>query len=127
MGIIKSFVSNVRSIPFSSWKILFILSSIYALVACAESMIIPAIPDIIDDFDIQYNDSAWILNAFFISGAVMTPITGQLSDVYGKKRILLIIISIYVSGVILGGISNSWLIFLVARALQGIGLSMTVN
>ena len=126
MGIIKSLVSNVRSIPFSSWKILFILSSIYALVACAETMIIPAIPDIIDDFDVQYDDSAWILNAFFISGAVMTPITGQLSDVYGKKRILLIIISIYLSGVILGGVSNSWLIFLVARALQGIGLSMTI-
>lgn len=56
MGIIKSLVSNVRSIPFSSWKILFILSSIYALVACAETMIIPAIPDIIDDFDVQYDE-----------------------------------------------------------------------
>jgi MFS family permease len=89
-------------------------------------MIIPAIPDIIDDFDVQYANSAWILNAFFISGAVMTPITGQLSDVYGKKRILLIIISIYGLGVILGGVSYSWPIFLVARALQGIGLSMTI-
>ena len=126
MEIIKSIVSNVRSIPFSSWKILFILSSIYAIVACAETMIIPAIPDIINDFDVQYDDSAWILNAFFISGAVMTPITGQLSDVYGKKRILLIIISIYGLGVILGGVSYSWPIFLVARALQGIGLSMTI-
>jgi hypothetical protein len=38
MGIIKSIVSNVRSIPFSSWKILFILSSIYAIVACAETL-----------------------------------------------------------------------------------------
>ncbi|HZD36854.1 MAG TPA: hypothetical protein VE130_16735, partial [Nitrososphaeraceae archaeon] len=70
---IKSIVNSVSSIPFSSWRILLILSSISAMGVCAETMIIPAITDIIDDYDVQYDDSSWILNAFFISGAVMTP------------------------------------------------------
>jgi MFS family permease len=39
--------------------------------------------------------SSWILTAYLVSGAVMTPIAGKLSDIYGKKRILLIIMAIY--------------------------------
>ena len=64
------------------------------------------------------------MNAFLISGVAMTPISGQLSDVYGKKRVLLIMVIIYGVGVLIGGFSNSWLIFLLARVLQGIGISI---
>ncbi|MDQ6865852.1 MAG: hypothetical protein M3044_18745, partial [Thermoproteota archaeon] len=38
-----------------------------------------------------------------IAGAVMTPIAGKLSDIYGKKKIVLIIMCIYTIGVALGG------------------------
>ena len=52
-------------------------------------MLLPAIPDIIRDFHINYSTSSWILTAYLISGAVMTPIAGKLSDIYGKKKILI--------------------------------------
>ena len=51
-----------------------------------ETMLIPAIPYLINDFEISYNTSSWILTAYLVAGAVMTPIIGKLSDVYGKKR-----------------------------------------
>ena len=54
----------------------------------------------------------------------MTPIAGKLSDVYGKKKMLLIIMIIYGVGVSAAGFSNSIIFMLVARAIQGIGLSM---
>jgi MFS family permease len=44
-----------------------------------ETMLLPAIPDIIRDFKISYNTSTWILTAYLISAAVMTVIDGQLS------------------------------------------------
>ena len=52
-----------------------------------ETMLIPAIPYLIDDFEISYNTSSWILTAYLVAGAVMTPIIGKLSDIYGKKDI----------------------------------------
>ena len=73
---------------------LAILSSIGLITMHAETMLLPAIPDIIRDFHINYSTSSWILTAYLISGAVMTPIAGKLSDIYGKKKILLIIMII---------------------------------
>jgi MFS family permease len=112
---------NVQGKP---WVTLAILSSIGLISMHAETMLLPAIPDIISDFHINYSTSAWILTAFLISGAVITPIAGKLSDVYGRKKILLIIMIIYTIGVTLGGLSFSISSLLAARIIQGVGLAM---
>ena len=69
-----------------AWKILSLLGIIAIMVMYAETMLIPAIPDIITDLNISFGTSSWILTAYLISGAVMTPICASLSDIYGKKR-----------------------------------------
>jgi MFS family permease len=48
-------------------------------------MLFPAIPDIINNFNINYDASSWILSGYLITAAVMAPIAGKLSDTYGKK------------------------------------------
>jgi MFS family permease len=111
-------------IPASAWKTLAILSCVATMVMYAETMLIPAIPDLIKYFDVSYSMSSWILTAYLISGAVMTPIAGKLSDHYGKKKILLIIMVIYVVGVSIAGLATNIVFMLIARAIQGIGLSM---
>src|SRR5436190_21868593 len=95
--------SNSVSVPASAWKVLAILSCIATMVMYAETMLIPAIPDLIRDFHVSYSMSSWILTAYLVSGAVMTPIAGKLSDIYGRKKILLIIMVIYAVGVSLSG------------------------
>jgi MFS family permease len=94
------------------------------MVMYAETMLIPAIPDLIKDFGVSYSMSSWILTAYLVSGAVMTPIAGKLSDIYGRKKILLIIMMIYALGVCLAGFSSNIYFMLMARAIQGIGMSM---
>jgi MFS family permease len=89
-----------------------------------ETMLIPAIPHMIEDFDISYITSSWILTAYLIAGAVITPIIGKVSDIYGKKKILLILIVIYSLGTLLGGLSYNISALLFARIIQGIGLAM---
>lgn len=116
--------SSSVKIPASAWKTLAILSCVATMVMYAETMLIPAIPDLIKYFDVSYSMSSWILTAYLISGAVMTPIAGKLSDHYGKKKILLIIMVIYVVGVSIAGLATNIVFMLIARAIQGIGLSM---
>ena len=73
---------------YSNWKlVLAILSCIGIVVMIDETMILPAIPDLIHQFDITYGTSIWILSSYLIAGAVMTPIAGKLSDLYGRKKI----------------------------------------
>jgi MFS family permease len=111
-------------IPLYAWKVLAILSCIATMVMYAETMLIPAIPTLIKDFHISYGLSSWLLTAYLISGAVMTPIAGKLSDIYGRKKMLLIIMAIYAGGVITGGFAINIYTLIITRAVQGFGMAM---
>lgn len=101
-----------------------ILSSIALITMYGETMLIPAIPNLVKDFEITYNTSSWILTSYLITGAVMTPIVGKLSDTYGKKKVLMIIMVIYLIGTLLGGISTNIMAMIISRIIQGIGIAM---
>lgn len=106
------------------WRTLIILSCLGLIVMFDETMILPAIPDFIRNFNISYSTSSWILASYIIAGAVMTPIAGKLSDIYGKKKMLLIVMAIYAAGILSGRFSHSIEIMIAARAAQGVGMAM---
>jgi MFS family permease len=118
------FSTSSVKIPAYAWKMLAILSCIATMVMYAETMLIPAIPDLINDFHVSYSISSWILTAYLIAGAVMTPIAGKLSDIYGRKKTLLVIMVIYAIGVSLAGFASDIYFMIFARVIQGIGMSM---
>ena len=89
-----------------------------------ETMLLPALPQLIHDFNLSYNTSSWILSAYLVAGAVMTPVSGKLSDMYGKKRIMIILILIYTVGLIISPFSSNFVMLLISRILQGIGISV---
>ena len=108
----------------STWITLAILGSTILITMYGETMLLPAISDIIRDFDISYSTSSWILTAYLISGAVMTPIAGKLSDIYGRKKMVLVIFVIYIVGIAIGGLSTNIYTLILARIIQGVGISM---
>src|SRR5215210_5646871 len=54
----------------------------------------------------------------------MTPIGGKLSDIYGKKKILLIVMAIYAVGIMAGRFATNIEFMLAARVAQGVGMAM---
>ncbi|CAN5647451.1 MFS transporter [soil metagenome] len=115
---------RTEKIHESTWITLAILGSTILITMYGETMLLPAISDIIRDFDISYSTSSWILTAYLISGAVMTPIAGKLSDLYGRKKMVLVIFIIYIVGIAIGGMSTNIYTLIFARIIQGIGISM---
>ena len=110
---------------YSNWKtVLAVLSCLGVVVMFDELMILPAILDLIHRFNITYSTSIWILSSYIIAGAIMTPIAGKLSDLYGRKKILLIIMTIYSLGLISGRFSTNIEFMIVSRIAQGIGIAM---
>nr|WP_294804791.1 MFS transporter [uncultured Nitrososphaera sp.] len=107
----------------SAWFTLGILSSTLLVVFFSETMLLPAIPEIMQDFNIPYGTAAWIFSAYLIVAAVMTPIAGRMSDLYGKKKVLLILLATYVVGTAAGGFSNNIVFLLASRIIQGVGLA----
>ena len=111
-------------IPRSAWKTLAILSSIATLVMYTETMLVPSLPNIMSEFNLSYSLSPWILTTYLIVGAVMTPVTSSLAEIYGKRKILLVVMGVYAVGVALGGLTTDFYSFIIARGMQGVGMSM---
>lgn len=116
---------NNKSVTVSrnAWFTLAILSSTLLTVFFSETMLLPAIPEIIQDFNIPYGTAAWIFSAYLIVAAVMTPVAGRLSDLYGKKKVLLILLTIYIAGLTAGGFADNISFLLATRIIQGVGLA----
>ena len=106
-----------------AWFTLGILSSTLLTVFFSETMLLPAIPEIIQEFKITYGTAAWIFSAYLIVAAVMTPVAGRLSDLYGKKKVLLTLLAIYIAGLAAGGFADSISFLLATRIIQGVGLA----
>ncbi|MEO9295523.1 MAG: MFS transporter [Nitrososphaera sp.] len=114
---------RVKAATKSPWLVLGILSSTLLAVMFSETMLLPAIPEIMRDFSVPYSTSAWVFSAYLIVAAVMTPIAGKLSDIYGSKRVLLVLLALYVAGVVAGGFSTNIVFLLATRAMQGVGFA----
>src|SRR5919106_2155046 len=106
-----------------AWLTLGILSSTLLVVFFSETMLLPAIPEIMKDFNIPYGTAAWIFSSYLIVAAVMTPIAGKMSDLYGKKKVLLLLLSMYAVGIVAGGFSDNISSLLASRIIQGVGLA----
>jgi MFS family permease len=86
-------------------------------------MLLPAIPEIMTDFNISYGTAAWIFSAYLIVAAVMTPIAGKMSDIYGKKKVLISLLILYAVGITSGGFAFNISFLLASRIIQGVGLA----
>ena len=106
-----------------AWFTLGILSSTLLVVFFSETMLLPAIPEIMQDFSISYGTAAWIFSAYLIVAAVMTPIAGKMSDLYGKKKVLLGLLMLYTAGIAAGGFAENISFLLASRIIQGVGLA----
>jgi MFS family permease len=106
-----------------AWFTLGILSSTLLVVFFSETMLLPAIPEIMQDFSISYGTAAWIFSSYLIVAAVMTPIAGKMSDLYGKKKVLLVLLTMYIAGIIAGGFADNISFLLASRIIQGVGLA----
>ena len=64
-------------------------------------------------------DTAWVVTSTLLAAAVITPISGRLGDMYGKRRIVLVLVAVMVAGSVVAALSPGIVGIIVGRALQG--------
>jgi EmrB/QacA subfamily drug resistance transporter len=100
---------------------LAILTMAGAAFALQQTMVFPALPVFQEEFDASTAWATWILTGFLVSAAVSTPILGRLGDQFGKERMLLVSLGLFLAGCL--GAAFAWDIWsLIAfRVVAGAG------
>jgi EmrB/QacA subfamily drug resistance transporter len=89
--------------------------------ALQQTMVIPALPALERDLHTTTAWVTWVLTIFLLVASVATPVIGKLGDQYGKERLLVVALAIFLVGCV--GAAAAWNIWsLIAfRAVQGAG------
>lgn len=91
------------------------------LAGLDQTIVATAGPEIQRDLRIPAALYAWITTAYLVASTVMMPIWGKLSDIYGRKPILLWGVGLFLLGSFLSGLAPSTVPLILFRAVQGLG------
>ncbi|WP_030744769.1 MFS transporter [Streptomyces sp. NRRL S-31] len=92
------------------------------VVAVMQTLLVPVIKDLPQLLDTAPSDATWVLTSTLLSGAVATPIMGRLGDLYGKRRMLVLSLSVMVVGALISALTSQLLTMIVGRTLQGFAM-----
>jgi EmrB/QacA subfamily drug resistance transporter len=104
-------------------QILVVIGGVMAgmlLGALDQSIVGTALPRIVSDLG-GLDHLSWVVTAYLLTSTVVTPLWGKISDLYGRRLIFQIAISIFLVGSALSGLSQNMLELILFRALQGVG------
>lgn len=116
-------IAAAKSGQMSHRDILLVLIGLMSgmfLSALDQSIVGTAMRTIADDLQ-GLELQAWVTTAYLITSTVATPIYGKLGDIFGRRKLFIIAISIFLFGSLLCGFANDMFQLAAFRAVQGIG------
>jgi EmrB/QacA subfamily drug resistance transporter len=116
----------VRVVPDAPTKQKSLTLVMAALMTCLllsaldQTIVSTALPTIVGELG-GLDHISWVVTAYLLSSTVSVPLFGKISDIYGRKVMLQITIVIFLVGSVLAGMSQSMLMLILTRGIQGIG------
>ncbi|HSW80883.1 MAG TPA: MDR family MFS transporter [Candidatus Saccharimonas sp.] len=98
---------------------LAVMSGLF-LAALDQTIVGTALPKILTEFN-ALDKLSWVVTAYLLTSTIAVPISGKLSDLFGRRRLLLIGIVVFVLASMLSGVAQNIDQLIAYRALQGVG------
>src|SRR5437762_1789624 len=105
-----------RQHPSITFAVLALGGVSYALL---QSLVAPALPEIQHALHTSESSVSWVLTSYLLSASVATPLIGRLGDMYGKERLLMIVLVLLSIGTVVAALATSLPLMLVGRVIQG--------
>ncbi|MBR8742715.1 MDR family MFS transporter [Nocardiopsis sp. MG754419] len=90
------------------------------LAALDQTIVSTALPTIVSDLG-GLNHLSWVITAYLLAVTASTPLWGKLGDQFGRKKLFLSCIGVFLTGSVLCGLAQDMLQLILARGFQGIG------
>jgi MFS family permease len=94
------------------------------IAAFMQTLVTPIIPRLPDLLNTNTADATWVLTSTLLAAAISTPISGRLGDMYGKRRVVVVLLMLMAGGSIFSALSNTLIPMIVGRVFQGVGLGV---
>ena len=105
--------SEVRTILTSLMLTMF-------LAALDQTIVATALPTIGRQFQ-DVSNLSWVITAYLLASTAVAPVFGTLSDIYGRRAMIITALSLFAAGSILCALAPNMTMLIVARGLQGLG------
>jgi EmrB/QacA subfamily drug resistance transporter len=89
--------------------------------ALLQTMVAPALPAIQHEYGASTPAVTWVLTIYLLTASICTPILGRLGDMFGKERLLVIVLLVLGAGTLISALSTSLTMLIAGRAVQGAG------
>ena len=90
------------------------------LAALDQTIVATALPRIVSDLH-GLDHLSWVVTAYLVTSTVTVPLYGKLSDLYGRKRLFIVAIGLFLVGSALCGAAQTMTQLIAFRGLQGLG------
>ncbi len=107
------------------WAVTFGVMTGMFIAALEATVVGTAMPTVIAALG-GINRYSWVFSAYLVTSTVTVPVWGKLSDLYGRRLLYQLGISVFLIGTLLSGISNSMTELIIFRAIQGLGAGALV-
>ncbi|WP_324726350.1 multidrug effflux MFS transporter [Klebsiella sp. ZJOU C1] len=108
--------------PRLTGKIIVLLAGLSAISTLSTNIILPAFPDIGEQLGVSARELGLTLSSFFITFALAQLVVGPLADRYGRKKLILGGLSIFIVGTVVGGLAGSLETLIIGRVIQALGV-----
>jgi EmrB/QacA subfamily drug resistance transporter len=89
--------------------------------ALLQTMVAPALPAIQHEYGASTPAVTWVLTIYLLTASIFTPVLGRLGDMFGKERLLVIVLLVLGAGTLIAALSTSLPMLIAGRAVQGAG------
>jgi EmrB/QacA subfamily drug resistance transporter len=89
--------------------------------ALSQTVVSPALPEIQRQYGANAASAAWILTGYLLAASVATPIVGKLGDLFGRGKVLTVVLLIFAVGSAVCALAPSLPVLVVGRVIQGVG------
>ena len=84
------------------------------------TLVVPLQAELPELLHASREDTSWVVTITLLVAAVATPISGRLGDLFGKKRVVIVLLAVLIVGSVIAAVSGTIVGVIIGRALQGV-------
>src|SRR5918997_168155 len=112
--------------PLSEVMVLLPVALGTMLAPLNSTMIAVALPELLGDFERSLAWGSWIVTSYLVAMAAVQPLGGSLGDRYGRRRLFLMGLTLFLAATVVAALSWSIEVLIVARTVQAIAGAMAI-